>query len=1743
MNDTTRKRKIKRKVAFLLALSMTFSFSSAIIAEASFSSDGNEFQAIKDTASIENGENGEQQEIQSDVTESDAMVIAETAVEPLPDAVGRIDVSIGSALFLAGDTNFTVRVTNDQGYDQDGTIVLGNFSEDKIIFDNLEDGEYDIIVTAPGFAAYSQKVIVAQKGYLVKLTAGFCEGYTYVENGLYPGVLLIGDVDGNGNVDDDDKNILVDAIDGQTVLENYVTDLNHDDATDLVDLAVFSKSYMENKYTIAAIEEFISPSVVSTTVPEGTNVEGDFEKMLNGEEAVILTPSDEGEISKDNPVALEFNLLKDGEASVVDGITFETGSANPVDEAFIDVVYVENGEEHIVTVPIKSGVDYLLKESDVHAELDENGNIQVHLGNQVAVKKVTLTITAMQNNNNLAEISKVEFVNGMESRIPEPEMDMPENLTAKAGSETFTLNWDPCVNVTGYEVRIEQGSDVETVIALSNSIAVSTFKGKELKNYTTYKVSVQSINGTWKSGYCDSVNVTPLPTKRPDKPDNVSAAGLYKSIKVSWKKMDDTQSYNVYYKLRDSDEEYTEISGITSNSYTIPDLQDLTEYEIYVKGVNELGSSPESIHCTATTTDLNPAEMVRYNLINRDETGTPGSTHIVSVARNGGSMIDSELDADSDNTAWGAVDNNAASYYSKGTWDDGGFNALGGNGLTYTFDDAYKMDTIALLVAGGADPFYAQVRYWTEDGENQVVRASVNTMKDAEGRAYYTLKLPYAVTATKIQIGLGRYWYTDEYKLITIAETYFYHYDELMDEVMDLYVDDLHTVLKDDVTQKTIDALREKVNTPDEFGEINPNTDALLRELETAEKILNAESISSPVEIHNGITTKDTGRGFSGLNAWQPLGVSIGIGEEVTIYVGSNKKKTGDSTDLRLIVTQYHSESGGVTLDGANLKVGANTFKLSKGSSVGAETGGALYIQYQGAANASEKYSVRVTGGSEVPFLDLYKVTDENERMERTVAYIEKLDEYVPQMEALHNQVHKGSENKNIDYDYDSKNCILGASDIMLDTMMLSLPAQQILTGAGKGTAEERAETVLQSMKAMEDMMYLFYQHKGLNDSASAELDQIPKGHLNIRYQRMFSGAFMYASGNHIGIEWNETKGMMNAVPVISDEDGKYVSGRYFGWGIAHEIGHCINQGSYAVAEITNNYFSQLAQAKDTNAGMRFQYNNIYSKVTSGTKGDSSNVATQLGMYWQLHLAYDNGLNYKTYSDYEEQLNSLFYARVDTYSRKPDSAPAPDGVALELGNNTDQNLMRLACAAAEKNILEFFERWGKIPDTTTIAYAEQFEKETRAIFYANDDSRVYALAGEGSVLGTDSSVSAVENVSVSIGAEANQVELKFTSADIPENDILGYEVIRCTISGGKTEEVPVGFVTGSKFTDTVTTMNNRAVFYKVTLIDKYLNRSAAFTTKMVKIKHDGSMDKTNWSISTVDLTADAIVDDATDEMPCEQTTSNPAKLAIDNNIETVYTPLVGSDKAEIVIDFNQTLITTGLKYTAGDGKSVGEYEIYVMQNDEWILTAEGTFKGSKTVYFANDDDKYISTYSTTAVKLVLLNQKDANVSIAELDVLGVTGDNVDFRRTIQDTATVIGTLSTDYKYGENSGDVIPEGSLVFTGSYKGNPAYNVVILYDEAGNIVGGVDSEKNVAAQQIILADVPDNSNIANVSDGTWIYWIEPEQMEGMKMPKEVRVELYRVNNALTNEGQRLVSDSLFEEVPGTLPAITFGR
>ena len=1687
-----------------------------------------------------------------DAVGSDTEVVA-------PANTGQIDVSIAAALVLEKTVGFTINLTTPSGEGRQETLELGNGSreESRVTFEGLSNGQYTLTVSAEGFATYTQVISVEGKGYAINLATGFLGGIDYVVGLAHPGVLVIGDVNGDGEANDTDRTALVDAIDRATRERSAVSggfDLNGDGEVNLVDLEYFAKAYEDARDKQAGVEVSVPRSVIRTSAGKSTSVEGgSLDAVLNNSGSVTLKPADGGNISDENPVMLQFDFAKAEDAVQADGIVIETGADNPITKAVISIEYVdEDGITRTQDCPVLDNVRFLLKDSSVWAERDANGNIQLHLGGQVAVKRVTLTIKGTKNTN-LAEISKVEFVNGMETRIPEPEMDIPTGMKAVPGSNMISMTWNACINVTGYEVAVaivqEDGSlgQWETTIVAGNAYEVVSYNKDKLKNYQKYAVKVQSVNGTWRSGYGEAATVIPEPAGRPDKPDMVRATGQYKSIAISWKNMEDTEYYRLFYK-KSSDAEYQEIGQrLTTNSYVIEGLEDLTEYMVYVIGGNGKGESGPSLTATATTTDLNPPVIPKYKLINTGEDGQVGA-HITSAkmaVRDVASMEDSPKDEEP-GTAWGTVDHDAASYYLINDWDDGVDYPGVNKGLTYEFDQAYEMDTI-YFHAVDSTYGYARVRvqFWDAEGQLKTVGASLERKADSNNRTYYVVRLAEPITTNKLQLCVC----TGYARKITVAEVYFYYYDSLYHDIMDLYQDDLHTVLKPEVNQGTIDALRIRIDTPDEVsGEKHPDSELLKRELDNAEQILYAE-LSDPVVVHNAITTKGVSN-VGGLNVWQPLGVTAAAGEEIAVYVGHSTKKNGEDTELQLIATQYNAEADAMARTVISpLKIGRNTVQIPRIWSLDFESGGALYVQYTGSGTTSGQYAVRVSGGVQVPILDLYQVTDKDERLARTVAYVEKLKTYVSEMKNNHEKYHAESENQLINkYAYDEPTCILGASDIMLDTVMFSLPATQIWAGSGGNSGisiQEQAERLLQSMDSMEDMMYLFYQHKGLNKNAPEAANQIPAGHQNIRYQRMFAKAFMYASGNHIGIGWGSTAGMVASPGVVFDENGRYISGSQFGWGIAHEIGHCINQGAYAVAEITNNYFAVLAQAQDKKDTVRFQYDKVYEKVTSGAKGRATNVFTQLGLYWQLHLAYDNGYNFATYADYAEQLENLFFARVDTYARNTVKAPAPGGVSLTL-ESEEQNLMRLACAAAEKNILDFFQRWGMTPNETTIKYAEQFPEETRAIYYVNDDARVYRLENSGSMLGTDGAVGAVSDTVRAVVKEANRVDIELNFKNIPEADVLGYEIVRCTISGGDVVKTPVGFATGSTatFSDIVTTMNNRVVYYEVTLIDKYLNRSAVKELDPVKIEHDGSMDKTFWTVSTNNLTVadEEGSDGSSDDLHyCDPENDSAYEKEkdklIDNLAETVFTA-EANGTAEITLEFNQLLTVAGFKITAGAELS-GTYEIQVRCDGIWRVVASGTAgKGVQTIHFENADGKYVSTYEATAAKLVLNTAAGTKVAIAELDVLGVTGDNVDFRRTEDDDrVVVIGKLSEDFRFGGNEGDVIPKGSIVFAGSYKGNAAYNVVILFDQDGNVVGRV-SEDEVKSEQIILADVPDEGNILNVTDGIWIYWVDPQtDLSGIK---KVRAELYRVNKAETNEGQRLVSDSLFEKIPDVLPEVT---
>ncbi|MDE6636488.1 MAG: M60 family metallopeptidase, partial [Lachnospiraceae bacterium] len=632
--------------------------------------------------------------------------------------------------------------------------------------------------------------------------------------------------------------------------------------------------------------------------------------------------------------------------------------------------------------------------------------------------------------------------------------------------------------------------------------------------------------------------------------------------------------------------------------------------------------------------------------------------------------------------------------------------------------------------------------------------------------------------------------------------------------------------------------------------------------------------------------------------------------------------------------------------------------------------------------------------------------------------------------------------------------------------------------------------------------------------------------------------AFMYASGNHIGIEW----GSSNVASAPASWAG-------FGWGIAHEIGHNINQGTYAVAEVTNNYFAQLLTGKT-----RYSYSNVYKKVTSGTIGRSSNVFTQLALYWQLHLAFDNNTDDRhIFDNYEDQFNNLFFARVDTYSRNPKAAPQ-EGLALNGG--TDQNLMRLACAAANKNIIPFFERWGMVPDSATLEYAAKYgEPETKALYYVNDNARDYRVAHPSE----DGSIKDSDAASAVVSSNSNQVEINITT-DRDADLILGYEIVRTMTSNGQKSTKVIGFkpidtAESTIYVDTITSINNRVMEYEVRAVDKYLNYSKTAYAGPVKIQTDGVLGKSEWTVETTmtsidDTTVDMDEDDpdngydASNPSSVDKKTVHSIDRIIDNDLSQTGTYNgISENAASITIDMHRTEEVTSLKYV-GDAIADVTVEISIDGNT-WTTVKESdnslNAAGEHMLWFdsVNEEerDSWIGTYDARYVRLTI--PQPGSISISEIDVCGPSGDNLEFMTT-EDNRPAIGVLQSDYKYGAQAEDVIPEGSLIFTGVYKGNPAYNVVVLYDSQGNVIGAKDD--NVKSGQVIFADVPQNGNLGETSDGIWVYYVEPGQWDedSIKQLEGVRAELYRVDNALTLEGERIVSDTQMIKVPENIPDIT---
>lgn len=1350
----------------------------------------------------------------------------------------------------------------------------------------------------------------------------------------------------------------------------------------------------------------------------------------------------------------------------------------------------------------------------------------------------------------------------------------------------------------------------------------------------TGKLSESAAGDNGSSFGADSIiEVQVIPETAPEGPEGITVKGGYKQLTVSWKAHAKAKDYELYYrkvgtqewlKANDNGEKYkdsdlsdniptgasnlpagaTDSSDfIRATSYTITGLEDTTSYEIMMTATNHHGTGGLSQVYIGSTSKLVPPVTTNYNLINTANGTNELTNHIEKVEFRGGSYDDADAVVDNDySTAWTA-----------NGWDT---SIYGKNGPIITFDQEYTIDTIKVITRLDIDswPYNSNIGFLNEEtGKWEYKDATVSLSNNSK---VVTLKLSEPITAKQVQTNISVYPGSGSGK-VSISEIKFYKYDSLESDVDKLFADDLKLSLNDGVTQEMVDELTKRANTIDPINlEYHPNKEEILKNLQRAQDLLNEVSLQDEIvtldsTIHN-IGTQNT---IGQTNNYQSLGVAVKPGDKVTIYIGSPDRS---DTKFDLVLTQFNAESGTAYKVIKELKIGKNEIEIPEtGFDMNYEKGGNLYIGLKSGFAESNTFKVRVSGGTEIPHLNVNNIIDdetkEGEVKEAIRTYIRELKRYVSSLPNRYPDSATIEDNSNNIYTYDPQTSILNATDIEGERIMLSLAADQVLKGIESGLVgdeDAQVDRLYNTLLAWEQLMKISYSQQGLleeaidfdgdgkiTNTALEVLDgksetqyynenRAPKNRMNIKYQRMFTGAFMYASSHHVGIGYGSIADTMKGIPFKFDSNGNLINsseGSLFGWGISHEIGHVHDRPGLTYTETTNNILALITQTFNDISESRLEgsgvYEKMYDKVTSNSVGLASDLFTRLGMFWQLHLAYDNDYTYNML-----ELNSDNNLENDTFFAKLYRVTRTNGVATsESGyDSTAQTFIMRASDAVEMDLREFFEKWGLVASPKTNEYldAKNYPKEDKAIYYLNDEARRIRLAAGNDVnsitMASDTKVTASfgsdENGNtLSDRSYLNQKEVPLTLSVTKDSDkILGYEIIRKEATSTGTKEVVVGFVERDKdgengltnYIDVIDAVNNRTFEYKVRAYDYNLNVTEETTIGSIKVNHDGSISETNWVFDTNTRSDNDVADENSGH---GQAQDGEIKKISDNDPSTIYTAskatnsngTVVSGDPYVTIDLGDSKSVVGLKYNPGEAPTkkfslkslfsktsdttyspISKYEVWVSKDgNTWSKAHSGEFDTTKenTIYF-NETGSSLNTqlwaYDAQYVKLVA---KGASaISIAEIDILGPTGDNIEIGIDNGDKVyeNGVGILKTDYTYAE--GKTIPAGSIIVTGEYKGDPAFNVPLVINE---------NDENFAlnAQAILLATLPEDSQLGEIAEGNWLYWITPEQQKesGNIEGTKIKAELYRYNKLDSNNapvGQRLVSDTFLVDLPEDL-------
>ena len=1514
-----------------------------------------------------------------------------------------------------GTSEFPVEVDNTSGVPLTTETVLGYY---KVELTGLPAGQtYQVALSGKGYTPF--KTTVTLDGFSKVLILGTGDG-----------TFSLGDVNNDGKIDKDDLT----AMDGKLGGSDPDYNLNGDSTVDAIDLAYISHNIgFTGDAQVLDTAAIVSPTLDTSAL----TVTGDnAADLFQDEGEVKLTPKDGAALT----IPMTFDSAV--ETSQIQ-ITCPDDSG-AVQEGTADVV-LANGET--LTMPFDATLP-----QGVHAIGRTVGErvITIDLGRRVPVKKVTITVTATQDNPGFAVVRQIEFLKDI---VPEnPKNEQLRIVSAVPGDKQVTLEWTAARNITGYVIHYGTGKDLNQQMSVNSTRATVT----GLENLKTYQFQVTPVNNDWSGALSAVVSATPQPANVPGAPSNISVTPADQSLRLSWGSTKDASYYQVFYREKGQNSFAQYGGNLSGTSVSLTGLTNGVTYEVAVKAGNGKGTGPYSAVASGTP---NRESMDMPNLPTQDRID---NKYVTSVTMTNPNNVDRNLCPSFEPQQ--VVDSDAATYWVAKDWPlDSHF--------TYTFAEPQDMNYVILVPYLAGNHKYALNSYkvTATGAQGEVLLSETLYYAPAMDAQKGYLVLPFAPVKGVKSLTIALNEREGNGCRVSISEMAFYKSDSLAQEIAALFDGGSFTALKNDVTKEKISDLSARLEARSDFY---LDLERLRDELKLAQSLLPNSApalglVKNDFRSRSGSLDSQYGQSASDL---QPLGVSAEAGATVAVYA----QLPGDAP-VYVVPTQYFGESGIWRGQAVRLENGRNYITVPKIGSLTDERGGPLYLTYAGEKPQDIKLQVRVDSeASIVPVLELsnWYNMDEAARKAAIQAYVTQLESYVNALNSANLQLN-----------------IRNVTEISTPSVLLSIPASQALSGLkGIGAlAEQMAETMYQNVLAWEDELFVANKVQGIIDSDMKMTDyNYPMTtRQNIRYMRMFAGAFMYAAGNHVGVGFGSTTGLVCGKPVsVTGQDN---ANGLFGWGIAHEIGH--NMDKLGKAEITNNIYSLAIQAYDGGTmALRTRLTNsniwekVYEKTSAGRPGSAGNVFVQLGMYWQLHLAYDDG------NEPLKFFNQFFKAW-------------KAGAYKEDGYTYDERVALIASKTANKDLTDFFTRWGMTLGEEAKTIMKERPKEDRALWYLNDGSYAARLAGDKEA----------DMSSIALSAEANKNEVVLTIQG-GNDSILGYEIHR----NGKS----IAFTTKTTYTDDLGPANNLTYTYSVVPVDKLGNMGGEAKAGEVRIAWDTPIDSSRYDMTPEDGAATFTMKSGTVSV---------------TGVKITGTALTGTYTVEIKADAS---------------------------DDNWTTAKTGELSGDETIgYFtkpgADSSDTRIWTYDAAVVRVTGLPEN------AQVTLLDYPGDRVDFYGEGAVAGRLAADFS--YTDADNKTQIIKEGTLVIIGTYRGDPVYNTVDVegrYDttkeaqDDENGSGVTDLTRPMNGYSLLFAEIPEDGEVSDISDGFWLFVPDLEAEKNLmensasksgedgslpQGPMEIRAVLRRTDDPNSADKDRITSQTLWVSFPdyNSLPQI----